>query len=114
MVVKHIPEVEVIVVFESHAAEDDDVDFRLHGDSGEEFVVGFARDGEDREFLRFDERVEQVDHRNARADHLPGNDSFRGVDGGAADFDHVGGDFRAHVAGGSGSVEDAAEKIGRG
>ena len=110
LLVQSLFKIEIVVVFESHAAEDDDVDFGLHGDTGEQFVVGFAGDGEDRQLLAFDERVENVDHGQTRADHVLRNDAVRGVDGGAADVDHVvrkGGAFvtRRAVAG-----EDSSEQ----
>ena len=48
---QRIPEKEVVVVLEPHAAEDDHVDFGLQSDAREERVVGLARPGEDGELL---------------------------------------------------------------
>ena len=48
---QRVAEEQVVVVFQPHAAEHDDIDFGLHRDAGEQRVVGFAGDGEDREFL---------------------------------------------------------------
>ena len=110
MLVEGVAEGEVVVVFEAHAAEDDHVDFGLHGDAREQFVVGFAGDGEDRELLGFDERVEDVDHRDAGADHLAGDDALRRVHGGAADLDHVVADLGTAVTRDTGAGEDAAEE----
>ena len=109
--IERIAEEQVVVVFESHAAEDDDVDFRLHGDAGEQLVIGFAGDREDRDLLGFDEGVEQVDHGNPGTDHVAGNHAFGRIDRGPADIDQVIGDFGAVIARPAAAVEDTAQQI---
>ena len=79
MIVKHVFEVEIVIVLESHSAEDDHVDFRLHRDPGKELVVRLAGDREDRQFLGFNKRVEQVDHRNTGTDHILWKNTLRRV-----------------------------------
>ena len=108
---ERVAEEEVVVVFQTHAAEDDDVDLRLHGDAGEQLVVGLAGDGEDGQLLALDERVEHVDHRDAGADHALGHDALGGVDGGTADGDHIFGQRGAVVARHARAVEHAPEQV---
>ena len=98
-------------MLKTHAAEDDDIDFRLHGDAGQKLIVRFAGDGEDRQFLGFDQRVEDVDHRDARSHHVARDDAPGGVDGGAADVDRFALKSRASVAGLTAAVEDAAQEV---
>ena len=111
LVLEGVAEEEIVVVFQSHAAEDDDVDLGLHGDAGKKFVVRFAGDGEDRQLLGFDERVEDVDHGNAGTDHVARDDTPGRVDGGAADVIGFALKGRASVAGLSAAVEDAAQEV---
>ena len=101
---------EVVVVLDPHAAEDDHIDLRLQGDAGEQFVVGFARDREDRQLLRFDQRVEDVDHRDVRADHVPRNDTLGRVDRRTADVNHVGEHFGPVVPRGAAAGEHTPEQ----
>ena len=111
VLVQHILEIEIIVVFESHSAEDDHIDFRLHRDPREELIIRLAGDRENRKFLGFDQRVEQVDHRDTGPDHLPGNDTLCRIHGRSADVNLIGRDRRTGVTRISGSVEDASEQI---
>ena len=111
MFVQRIAEREIIVVFQAHAAENDDIDFRLHGNPGKQFVVRFAGNREDRQLLGFDKRVEHVDHRDSRTDHLAGNDALRRIHGGTADVDHIVADRRTGVTGTTRSGEDSAQQI---
>ena len=109
--VERVAEVEVVVVLEAHAAEDDHVRLGLQRDARQQLVVGLAGLGEDRELLRLDERVEDVDHRDVRAHHVARDDALGGVDGRAADVDEVVAEGGALVARVAAAVEDAAEQV---
>ena len=80
LLLERVAEEQVVVVLEAHAAEDDDVDLGLQGDAGQQRVVRLARDREDRQLLRLDQRVEHVDHRDAGADHVARDDALGRVD----------------------------------
>ena len=71
-----ITEFHVVIVFESHASQDDDVYFSLHRDSREQLVVRFSGNGEDRELLALNQCVEYVDHRNSGTYHLVRKDTL--------------------------------------
>ena len=103
-------ELEVLVVLEPHAADDDYVRVCLQRDAGEKFVVGFAGLCENRELLRDDERVEEVDHRDVRLHHAVRHDALRRVDRRLPDGRGVLVDRRASVARNGGAGERAAEK----
>lgn len=77
---------------------------------GQQFVVRFARDREDRQLLRLDQRVEHVDHRDVGADHVARNHALGRVHRRTADFDQVGDYFRAAVAGRAAAGEHAPEQ----
>ena len=108
---ERVAEKKIIVVFEPHAAQNDDVHFRLHGDARKQFVVRFARDGKDGELLTFDKGIEHIDHRNARTYHLFGDNSARRIDRRPADGDHVFRECGAVVLGNARTRKDAAEQV---
>ena len=108
---QRVPEEQIVVVFQSHAAQHDHVHLRLHGDAGQQLVIGLAGHGEDRQLLALHQRVEHVDHGDAGADHLVGYDTLGRVHGGAADGDHVLRQGRAVVTGHTRAVEDAAQQV---
>ena len=74
-----VAELHVIVILQTHAAEDDDIDLRLHGDPGQKLVVRLSGDGKDRQLLAFYQSVEYVDHWNTRTNHLGWEDTLGGV-----------------------------------
>ena len=106
-------ELQVLVVLEAHAADDDDVGVGLEGDAREELVVGLAGLGEDRQLLRDDERVKEVDHRDVRAHHPVGHDALRRVYRGLPDRRGVVADGGAAVARHARAGEGAAEEVVR-
>ncbi len=106
-----VAELHVIVIFQAHAAEDDDIDLRLHGDPGQELVVRLAGDGEDRQLLAFHQSIEHVDHRDTGADHLLRKDTPCRVEGRAADGDHVFRKGRAVVPRNARAVKDTAQQV---
>ena len=108
---ERVAEFHVVIVFQAHAAEDDDVNLRLHGDAGEQLVVRLTGDGEDRELLALHQRVEHVDHRDTRADHLVRQGTFAGIKGRAADRNHVFRQRRTVVSRHARTVKDAPEQV---
>ena len=111
--VELVAEEKIVVVLQTHATENDDIDFGLQGDLREQLVVGFARHREDRQLLRLHQRVEDVDHRDAGADHVARDDALGRVYGRPADIDHVFLDDRATVARNAGAGEYAPEQVVR-
>ena len=87
--VKCITEEKIVIILETHATQDDDVNFRLHGDTGKKLVVWFTADGEDRKLLGFNQCIEYIDHRNTSPDHVLWNDSPCRVDRRTADGNHI-------------------------
>ncbi len=106
-----IPEIEVIVVLETHSAEDDEIDFGLHGDSCQHFVVGFPGNGEYGQLLRFNQCIEHIDHRKSGTDHIAGNDAHGGIHRRTTDLDEVLGEFGSIVPRFSGTGEHPTEEI---
>ncbi len=107
---QRIAEVEIVVILQSHAAKDDQIDLGLHGDAGKQLVVWLAADTENRELLALDQRVEDVDHRNTGPDHGLRSDTLGRVDRWAADGDHVVGQGRTLVPRFAGTIEDATKQ----
>jgi hypothetical protein len=56
-----------IVVDQAEPSEDHDVRLGLDADPGQQAVVGFARDREDRDLLALHERIEDIDHGTCRS-----------------------------------------------
>ena len=108
---QRVPEEQIVVVLQAHAAQHDHVHLRLHGDAGQQLVIGLAGHGEDRQLLTLHQRVEHVDHGDAGADHLVGHDTPGRVHGRPADGDHVLRQGRAVVPGHARAVEDAAQQV---
>ena len=106
-----VPEEEVVVILEAHAAQDDDVNLGLHGDPGQQLVVGLAGHREDGQLLALHQGVEEVDHGDAGADHVLGHNAAGGVHRRAADGDHVLGEGRAVVPGDAGAVKDPPQEV---
>ena len=106
-----VPEVQIVVVLQAHAAQDDHVHLGLHGDAGEQLVIRLAGHGEDGQLLAFHQGVEHVDHGDTGADQLVGHDTLGRVHGGAADGDHILRQSGAVVPGDTGAVEDAAQQV---
>ena len=106
-----VPEVQIVVVLQAHAAQDDHVHLGLHGAAGEQLVIRLAGHGEDGQLLAFHQGVEHVDHGDTGADQLVGHDTLGRVHGGAADGDHVLRQGGAVVPGDPGAVEDAAQQV---
>ena len=108
---QRVLEEQEVVVFQTHAAQHDDVHLRLHGYAREQLVVRLARNGEYGELLALHERVEHVYHGDARAYHVARDDPARGVDGRPADGYHVLGERGAVVPGDARAGKDAAEQV---
>ncbi len=100
-----ILEEQIVIILQSHAAKNDQINFSLHGDAGEQLVVRLSADRENRQFLAFYERIEYVDHRNTGSDHVSRDDALRRVYGRTADIDHILGHGRAVVTRSAGTVE---------
>jgi len=100
-------ELEVLVVLEANAAQDDDVRIGAHPDARQQVVVGLAGRREYGKLLALDERVEDIDHGHARFDEIARDDTLHRVDGGAADIDpREGGQRRTPIDGFARTVED--------
>ena len=108
-----VAELHVIVIFQAHAAEDDDIDLCLHGDSRQELVVRLTGDGEDRQLLALDQGVEHVDHRNTGTNHVLGKNTLRRVERRSADGNHVFCKSRTVVSRNTCAVKNTAEQIFR-
>ena len=106
-----VTEEEIVVVFQAHATQNDDVDLCLQRDARKQGIVGLTGRRKDRQLLGFHERVEHVDHRNTGTNHLLRDDALGRVDGGAADVDQVVREGRALVTGLCATGEDATEQI---
>ena len=100
----------IIVEAEPHAGDDDDIDVGLVRDPHQKLVVRLASDREDRDLLRLDQAVEDVDHRNIGPDELARDDPSRRVERRLADIDGVADDFGPIVDWNSGAVEPPSEK----
>ena len=109
--IQRIAEEQVVVILHAHTAEDDHIHFRLHGNPSQQFVVGFPGGGEDRQFLGFDQRIEEVDHGDPGTDHLAGDDTLRRVDGRSADLNEFIFDGGTHIAGLAGTGEDPPQQV---
>ena len=107
---EEVLQVQIVIVLKAHAAEDNHVHFGLQGDTGQEFVVRFTGDRENRELLRNHERVEHVDHRDTRTHHRLRDDTLGGVHGRTADSNAFAVHFGAVVAGLAGTVKHAAKQ----
>ena len=108
---QRVAEKQIVVIFQTHAAQHDDIHLRLHGDAGQELVIRFAGYGENGELLALHQCVEHVDHGDAGADHLVGNGTLGRVYRRAADGDHVLCESGAVVAGHAGAVENASQQM---
>jgi len=76
---QHVSEEQVVIIFQSHATENDDVHFSLKGNASQKVVVGLTGDGKDGEFLRLHQGIEHVNHGNACAHDVTRNNAFGGV-----------------------------------
>ena len=106
-----VPEVEVVVVLQTDAAEDDEIDLGLHGDPCQQRIVGLTGDAEYGQLLGLHEAVEDIDHRDVRPDHILRDDPPRGVDRRTGDLDEVLLQGGAVVPRGSTSVKDAPHQV---
>ena len=79
----------IVVKAKPHPADDDDIGIGLVGDPHQEGVIGLSRNGKDRDFLRFDEAIEDIDHRDVGPDQFAGNDPPRRIEGGLSDVDLI-------------------------
>ncbi|OQC60097.1 MAG: hypothetical protein BWX54_00359 [Verrucomicrobia bacterium ADurb.Bin018] len=107
---QRVTELEVVVVLQPHTAQDDDIHLGLQGNARQQLVVGLARRGKNRQFLRFHQRVEYVNHRDARAHHFARDDALGGVHRRPADGNAVFVEFRTVVARLAGAVEHAPQQ----
>ena len=106
-----VTELHIVVVLQTHAAEDNDIDLSLHRDPGQKLVVRLAGDREDRKLLALYQRIEYVDHRDTGTDHLRGKDTLCRVERRTADGDHVLRKCRTVVSRNACTVEDTAEQV---
>ncbi len=107
---ERVAEVEVVVVLEPHAAQHDHIHLGLQCDTGQEWVVRFTGAGKDRQLLRFDQRIEDIDHRDTGTHHVARDNALGRVDRGTADIDQVVGQLGAAVARVGGAGEDTAQQ----
>ena len=100
-------------MFQAHAAQDNHVDFGLQGNACQQRVIGLASGGEDGEFLRFNQRVEDIDHGNPGTHHVSRDNPFGGIDGRPTDLDQIVTQCRALVTRLRTPIEDASEQVFR-
>ena len=81
-----VAEEEVVVVAQTHAAEDDLVHVGAQGHVGHDLVVRLVRVGEERDLLAGDQGVVEVDAGDAGRDQLGRLAALVGVDGRTADL----------------------------
>ncbi len=108
--VQVIPQIEIVVVFQTHSAKHDHIDFGLERDTGKQLVVRLSRNGKDGKLLGNDQRVENVNHRNTGANHLFRNDTLRRVHRRTSDRHGIFLDDRTVVTRISGTVKDSAQE----
>ncbi|KAF5049257.1 hypothetical protein DSECCO2_441700 [anaerobic digester metagenome] len=108
---KRILEEQVVIKFQTHAAQNDEVDFGLHGNSCKQLVVRLTAYRENRKLLALDQRIEHIDHGNTGSDHVPGNDALGRIDRRTTDIDHVVGQTRSVVTRRTGTVEYTPQEV---
>ncbi len=96
---------------QAHAAQNNDIGISLKADAGQQFIIRLAGHGENRQFLRFDQRVENVNHGNARLHHLVGHHAAHRIHRRRADIHTVGLHRRTAVARNTGAVKNPAQQI---
>ena len=106
-----IPEKQIVIVLQAHAAQDNHIHLRLHGNAGEQLVVWLSGHGEDGQLLTLHQGVEYIDHGDTGADHFIGNGTLGWVHGWAADGDHILGQGGSAIAGHTGAVKNAAQQM---
>jgi len=73
---KRVLKVQVVIIFQAHAAQNNHIYLSLHGNTCKQLVVRFAAYGKNRELLAHHERIEHVDHRNASTNHAVCKNTF--------------------------------------
>ena len=81
-ILEHILEIQVVVVRESHASEDDLVHIRAEGHHGHDLVVGLVRVCEEWNLLAGDKGIVEVNAGDSCGNQLGGLFSLVGVDSG--------------------------------
>src|SRR3989338_916756 len=111
MLLKGVSKEKIIVILKAHSSQNNNVYFGLNSNAAQDLIIRLAGDGENREFLRFYQRVENVYHRDTGADHLVGDNPFYRINRGPADINHIIRKPGALIQGLAASVKDAAHKV---
>ena len=108
-------ESKVVIIFQSHSSQHDNIDFRLQSDAGKQLIVGLSGRGKNRQLLRFDQCIENIDHGNVGPDHIAGNNALGRIHRRSSDGNKFIGNIRTVVPGSAPAVENPAQKsIGTG
>ena len=107
-ILEHVLEIQVVIVRESHAAEDDLVHIGAEGHHGHDLVVGLVRVGEEGYFLSRYEGIVQVNAGDTGGNQLRGLLPLVGVDRRASDVAALSLDLRASVDGVAVGIEKAS------
>jgi hypothetical protein len=108
-----LAEIVVFIVLQANPTDDDDVRIGLGSNIGQEAIVGLPSPCENGNFLGPNQRVENVNHGHAGTDHLLGNQSFDGIDGGARHPDQISHQLRPTINWPTGSGINATKHIRR-
>ena len=73
---QRILEVKIVIILQTHSTKNDDVNLRLHGDTGQKLVVGLAGNGKDWQLLGNHQGVEHIDHGDTGTNHPAGHDAL--------------------------------------
>ena len=77
----------IILKGQPHAANDDHIGIGLIGNPHQKCIIGLPGNGKNRNFLRLDKAVEDIDHRNIGPHHFAWDDPLDRIEGGASDID---------------------------
>ena len=100
----------IIIKAKSHPANNDDIRIRLVSDPHQKRIVRLSGDRKDRDFLRFDKTVKDIDHRDICPNHLARNDTADGLKEGVPISNRLSNNFRPSSIGIACAIQATAQK----